>query len=138
MKKFIQALGTGPLALSLLILSLSPAAWAQGDYVPGYVVIATDSSYIFGTFNSRFNNTPTAHTIYIGAGGYANGLLYFYGQDANGQSFYCYVPTSSSIYRAAVDIKNTLGDGSLLSVQRTPPSSECTAVYSAKASHYLR
>ncbi len=135
MKKFLQALGTGSLILSL---ALPLTARAQGDYVPGYVVIATDSSYIFGTFNSRFNNTPTAHTTYIGAGGYANGLLYFYGQDASGQSFYCYVPTSSSIYRAAVDIKNTLGDGSLLSVQRTPPSSECTAVYSAKASHYLR
>ena len=40
MKKFIQALGTGSLILSL---SLPLTARAQGDYVPGYVVIATDS-----------------------------------------------------------------------------------------------
>jgi len=128
MKRFLSALAA---------LALPMASFAQGDYVPGYVTIAADSSYMFGTFNSRFDATSTAFTTYIGAGGYANGLLYFYGQDATGRSFYCYVPTSSSIYKAAVDIKNSLGNGSLLSVQRTPPSSECTAVYSAKASHYL-
>ncbi len=124
--------------LALAALALSSLAFAQGDHVPGYVLIASDSSYMFGTFNSRFNQTPTNYTTYIGSGGYANGLLYFYGQDAEGRSFYCYIPTSSSIYKAAVDIKNSLGDGSLLSVQRTLPSSECSAVYSAKASHYMR
>ena len=129
MKKFL---------LALAAWALPSLAFAQGDYVPGYVLIASDSSYMFGTFNSRYNQTPTNYTTYIGSGGYANGLLYFYGQDAEGRSFYCYIPTSSSIYKAAVDIKNSLGDGSLLSVQRTLPSSECTAVYSAKASHYLR
>jgi hypothetical protein len=130
MKKYLLAL--------LAALALPSLASGQGDYVPGYVLIAGDSSYMFGTFNSRYNQTPTTFTTYIGSGGYANGLLYFYGQDAEGRSFYCYIPTSSSIYKAAVDIKNSLGDGSLLSVQRTLPSSECTAVYSAKASHYLR
>jgi hypothetical protein len=125
------------LLLALAALALPSALWAQGDHVEGYVVIATDSSYMFGTFNSRFNNAPTAYNTYIGAGGYANGLLYFYGQDGDGRSFYCYIPTTSSIYKAAVDIKNTLSNASLVSVQRTPPSSECTAVYSAKASHYL-
>lgn len=126
------------LLLAWVALTLPLVAFAQGDYVAGYVIIAPDSNYMFGTFNSRYDTAPTLYTMYIGAGGYANGLLYFYGQDAVGHSFYCYVPTSSSIYQAAVDIKNTLGDGSLLSVQRTPPSSECSAVYSAKASHYLR
>lgn len=124
--------------LTLTWLMVPVLALAQGDYVPGYVQIAGDSSYMFGTFNNRYNKTPSAHTTYIGSGGYANGLLYFYGQDGEGRAFYCYIPTSSSLYKAAVDIKNTLSDGSLLSVQRTPPSSECTAVYSAKASHYLR
>ena len=129
MKKFL---------LALAALALPSLATGQGDYVPGYVLIANDSSYMFGTFNSRYNQTPTTFTTYIGSGGYANGLLYFYGQDAEGRSFYCYIPTYSSIYKAAVEIKNSLGDGALLSVQRTLPSSECTAVYSAKASHYLR
>ena len=124
--------------LALAIALLPALAQAQGYYVPGYVLIASDGSYIFGTFNSRYNKTPTQFTSYIGSGGYANGLLYFDGQDTEGRSFYCYIPTSSSIYKASVDIKNSLGDGSLLSVQRTPPSSECTAVYSAKASHYQR
>mgnify|MGYP003429068065 CR=1 FL=1 len=129
MKKFL---------LALAALALPSLATGQGDYVPGYVLIANDSSYMFGTFNSRYNQTPTTFTTYIGSGGYANGLLYFYGQDAEGRSFYCYIPTYSSIYKAAVEIKNSLGDGALLSVQRTLPSSECTAVYSAKASHYMR
>ncbi|MDA8365237.1 MAG: hypothetical protein M0Z84_15845 [Gammaproteobacteria bacterium] len=125
------------LALALVGVVLSVPAFAQGDYVPGYVYVGPNSEYMYGTFNNRFNTTLTATKTYIGAGGYANGLLYFYGEDANGHYFYCYIPTTSPIYQAAVQIKNTLGNGSLLSVERTPPSSECTSVYSAKASHYL-
>ncbi len=125
------------LALVLACAALPILAAAQGDYVPGYVYVGPNSEYMYGTFNNRFNTTPSATKTYIGAGGYANGLLYFYGEDADGRYFYCYIPTTSSIYQAAVEIKNTLGDGSLLSVERTPPSSECTSVYSAKASHYL-
>ncbi len=125
------------LALVLVFVALPSQVSAQGDYVPGYVYVGPDSTYMYGTFNNRFNSTPTAATTYIGAGGYANGLLYFYGQDASGRYFYCYIPTTSSIYQASVAIKNSLGNGSLLSVERTPPSSECTSVYSAKASHYL-
>ena len=125
------------LALVLVCAALPILASAQGDYVPGYVYVGPDSEYMYGTFNNRFNSAPTANKTYIGAGGYANGLLYFYGEDAEGHYFYCYIPTTSPIYQAAVEIKNTLGDGSLLAVERTPPSSECTSVYSAKASHYL-
>lgn len=118
-------------------LLLAGAAVADGDHVPGYVVIGPDNSYMMGTFSARFNTTPTVYPTYIGAGGYAGGVLYFYGQDADGRQFYCYIPTLSSIYDASVDIKNTLSLGSLISVSRKPPSSECSAVYSAKASHYL-
>ncbi|MHB8453301.1 MAG: hypothetical protein ACYDDO_01130 [Acidiferrobacterales bacterium] len=125
------------LALALAFTALPSQVSAQGDHVPGYVYVGADSTYMYGTFNNRFNATPTAANTYIGAGGYANGLLYFYGQDASGRYFYCYIPTTSSIYQASVAIKNSLGNGSLLSVERTPPSSECTSVYSAKASHYL-
>lgn len=121
----------------LPLLMLCNAAHAQGDYVPGYVRVAADGSYMYGTFNNRFVTTQSAYNTYIGAGGYANGLLYFYAQDPDGRYFYCYIPSSSSIYQAAVDIKNTLGNGTLLSASRSPPSSECTSVYSAKASHYL-
>ena len=123
--------------LALAVFTTPLVTHAQGDYVPGYVSVAADGSYIQGTFNTRFSAAPTLYPTYIGAGGYANGMLYFYGQDADGRSFNCYVPTSSSIYKAAVDIKNTLSNGSMLMVQRTPPSSECSAVYSAKSSHYL-
>ncbi len=125
------------LALALFGTVASNPALAQGDYVPGYVYIGPNSDYMYGTFNNRFSTTPTQTKTYIGAGGYANGLLYFYGEDADGHYFYCYIPPSSPIYQASVQIKNTLGDGSLLAVERTPPSSECTSVYSAKASHYL-
>lgn len=125
------------LALVLTCAALPILASAQGDHVPGYVYVGPNSEYMYGTFNNRFNTAPSATKTYIGAGGYANGLLYFYGEDADGRYFYCYIPTTSPIYQAAVQIKNTLGDGSLLSVERTPPSSECTSVYSAKASHYL-
>lgn len=123
--------------ISMLGVLFAATAWAVGDRVPGYVHIAADNAYMIGTFSSRFDASATAHPVYIGAGGYAGGLLYFYGQDGDGRQFYCYVPTASSIYDAAVDIKNTLSLGSLLSVSRTLPSSECSAVYSAKASHYL-
>ncbi len=125
------------LAIAIACVMLPVSASAQGDYVPGYVYVGPDSEYMYGTFNNRFNTAPTATRTYIGAGGYAGGLLYFYGEDADGHYFYCYIPPTSPIYQAAVEIKNTLGDGSLLSVERTPPSSECTSVYSAKASHYL-
>ncbi len=125
------------LALALVCGVFSGQVWAQGDYVPGYVYVDPNATYMYGTFNNRFNNAPTTVSTYIGAGGYAGGLLYFYGQDASGRYFYCYIPTTSPIYQSAVQIKNTLGNGSLLSVERTPPSSECTSVYSAKASHYL-
>jgi len=117
---------------------LAPAlAAAHGDYVVGYVNVTPNGDGLYGTFNVRFNTNPTSYPAYIGAGGYANGLLYFYGQDGNGRQFYCYVPPASAIYSAAVDIKNTLGGGSFLAVQRVPPSSECSSVYSGKASHYL-
>lgn len=119
------------------LLLFSGTAFAEGDRVPGYVKIGPDNSYMIGTFSVRFDATPTVYPTYIGAGGYAGGVLYFYGQDAEGQQFYCYIPTSSGIYDASVDIKNTLSLGSLLSVSRKLPSSECSAVYSAKASHYL-
>lgn len=125
------------MALALLCGVLPAHVSAQGDYVPGYVYVDPNAAYMYGTFNNRFSTVPTAANTYIGAGGYAGGLLYFYGQDASGRYFYCYVPTTSPIYQAAVEIKNSLGNGSLLSVERTPPSSECTSVYSAKASHYL-
>lgn len=112
-------------------------ALAEGDYVPGYVYVSPNGDYMYGTFSNRYITTPSTHKSYLGAGGYANGLLYFYGQDEIGRYFYCYVPTSSAIYQAATDIKNSLSNGSLLAVERVPPSSECASVYSAKASHYL-
>ena len=121
----------------LCFLFISGIAIADGDHVPGYVAIGPENSYMMGTFSARFDTTPTVYPTYIGAGGYAGGVLYFYGQDADGRQFYCYIPTSSSIYSASVDIKNTLSLGSLISVSRKPPTSECSAVYSAKASHYL-
>jgi hypothetical protein len=116
----------------------SGLATAAGLHVDGIVSVTDNgtSHYMYGHYNVRYNTT-IAGAPYMQADAYANGLVYFYGRDLYGTYFSCYVPTSSPLYQGAVDIKNSLGNGSYLLVVRAVPSNECASVFSGQRSYAL-
>lgn len=121
--------------LSLVsVLSIPALSEAAGLHVPGYVYASATTLY--GSYNVRYN-AAFPGSAYIYANSSAGSSVSFAGTDGSGNSFYCYVPNTSPIYAAAVDIKNGLGNGSYVYVTRGTTSSVCTYVYSLKSSYFL-
>lgn len=116
------------------VLSIPTLSEAAGYYVPGYVYAGT--TYLYGSYNVRYN-AAFPGSAYIYANSAAGGSVSFAGADGAGNTFYCFVPTTSPIYAAAVDIKNGLGNGSYVYITKGTASSECTYVYSLKGSYFL-
>ncbi|AJQ96981.1 hypothetical protein [Gynuella sunshinyii] len=110
-------------------------ASASGYHVTGYVNASSTSLY--GSMNNRYNTSASTTTTYIGAYGSAGSTVTFFGRDGDGDTFSCYVTTSSTLYDAAIDIKNNLTNGGYLSVSKTATSTACTSVYLLNASYFL-
>lgn len=118
MNKFIRAL----IVTAMFVPGLTQAA---GYHVAGNVSISPNS-YMQGNMSVRWN--PSAPGSYIYATGYAGSYVGFFGYDGT-NSFSCFVTVSNPLYAQAVDIKNSLQDGSRLYVTKTASSSECTNVF---------
>jgi hypothetical protein len=124
--------------IAIVGVAFSGLANAAGAHFNGYVTVVNDatSSYMYGQYNVRYNTT-IAGAPYISADAFVTGAVYFSGANSAGTYFSCYVPTSSPFHQAAVDIKNSLGNGSYLFVARVATSNECASVYSKQASYAL-
>lgn len=109
-------------------------AFAAGYHASGNVYVVLDS-YMQANMSVRYNSTA-AGTPYAYATGYAGSSVGFHGRDGENEFFSCYVPTTSPIYQAAVDIKNNLQDGSRLYVTKNAGNSECTNVFLGNYSYY--
>lgn len=129
MKKVLLAL------LTLASFGVSGMVNAQGMHMAGTVGV-TDT-FCGGAMNNRYNTAVTPYDTYIYANGYANSTVSFACRNGNGSNFSCYVPTTSAIYSAAVDIKNSLTNGGHIVVTKTTTSAECTSVYLLNASYLL-
>jgi hypothetical protein len=112
------------LTFALLAMVLSGVSSAS-MYCSGFVSVTATTMQ--GTMNVRYDGV--VDSAYIAARGTANGSVFFYGTDAAGTAFSCYVPTTSAIYPASVDIKNSLKNGSYLYVIKDTGSSQCTLVH---------
>lgn len=124
--------------IAMVGFAFSGLANAAGMHLSGYVNVinGATSSYMYGQYNVRYNAT-IAGAPYISADSFAAGSVYFSGANSAGTYFACYVSTSSPFYQAAVEIKNSLGNGSYLFVARVAASNECISVYSKQVSHAL-
>lgn len=84
---------------------------------------ASPSSISGGNISSLFQTGPNGSSVI------------FYFADASGQFFRCSVGSRSSLYQAAMDIANTLGNGSRLSVVRNSATGDtCTSLEHIKSS----
>jgi hypothetical protein len=120
MSKFFRALTVAAL--------LTPGfGFAAGYHIPGFVYVTPNQS-LYGTMNVRWNKAAPGTPYIIAAGSAAGSSVSFLGYDSDNEFFSCYVSNTSPLYQAAIDIKNSLGDGGLLFVLKNPDSSECTEV----------
>lgn len=129
MKKVMLAL------FALVSLGFSGLVSAQGMHVTGSVSVSTTSCS--GAMNNRYNTSATTYDTYIYANGYANSSVSFTCRDGAGTTFSCYVPTTSALYSASVDIKNNLTNGGYLYAAKGTTSTECTSVYLLNGSYWL-
>jgi hypothetical protein len=125
MKKFMRSL----IVMAMFAPGLAPAA---GYYGSGNVYVSPNS-YMQGNMSVRWN--ASAPGSYVYATGYAGSYVGFFGWDGT-NSFACWVSTTNPIYTQAVDIKNSLADGSRLYVTKNADSSECTNVFLGNYSYY--
>ncbi len=110
---------------ALLVSFSLPGLANASTYCSGFVSVTATNMQ--GTMNIRYDGV--VDSAYIAARGSAGGSVFFYGRDSAGTAFSCYVPTSSALYSAAVDIKDSLKNGSYLYVSKGTSSSECTLVH---------
>lgn len=117
----------------LASVALPVTAFAQGYHVAGNVYVSDTS--LSGAMSVRYNTTVSG-SPYLYANGYANSAVSFYGKDSDGETFVCSVPTTSSFYQEAVDIKNSLTNGGYLYVTKAASGSTCTNVYLLNGSYW--
>jgi hypothetical protein len=127
MNKFTRSL----IALALLMPGI---AFSFPFQIPGYVIVEPNN-YMQGQMNVRWNET-IANWPYIAAVGTAGSDVIFVGQDPEGDFFHCFVSTDRPFYEQAVAIKNSLHDGGMLFVTKSPAGSECTSVYLGNYSYF--
>ena len=127
--------------LMFVLLSLvASVSMAAGYHSTGFVYVTnstTSTSYMYGTMNVRYNTASSTYSEYIYGTHSAGGSVTFSGRDGDGDYFYCYVPSTATLYDQAVDIANNLTNGAYLYVTKTSSSSDCSYVYLNKASYYL-
>ena len=71
------------------------------------------------------HNTSASGTPYVLANGYVNRPVSFAGRDSDNEYFSCYVLTSSSLYAAAVEVKNNFNNGGKLEIFKQQNSGQC-------------
>lgn len=133
----------------LILLSAAALASAVSFAAPtrmgGQVVVspANEPGSLDPNFDMAYGQLNVRHSQnvegspYIGAAGYASGSITFYARDSEGQQLSCVLEPGDALYKAAVDIKNSLTNGSTVSFQTAPNSSKCVSVFHGKYSSYL-
>lgn len=114
---------------------LSTMAAAEGKY-SNYGVIVAPGNFIFGSFNNRFDTTPTFSKTSLGGSydTYSQNVT-FYGRGSDGSVFTCYVQPSSSFYQFAYDTVQNM-ESTSIAAQLSPGSSECTQLIVKKESSF--
>jgi hypothetical protein len=122
---------------SLAVMGLSGVANAATAYqVPGYVYVS--ANHISATMNIAHNPREfSTSSPYVSVYGYANSNVYVTGTDGSGNSFTCYVAPSSPLYQTAVDIRNSMDNGSHIYAYKTSTSSACSTIYMNHSSYLL-
>lgn len=131
--------------LAMLSAGLPALAGAAGYHNPGFMLISNDYGFMMGSFNVRYNAAAPA-TSHIAAVSYSGGgevSFFGYGNtsfsnvDAGPSAYFsCYVPATSSLYSEALAIKNSLKNGTVLSINKDLSTHECTAIMSMQHSAY--
>ncbi|MGH8371126.1 MAG: hypothetical protein ACRETO_00150 [Gammaproteobacteria bacterium] len=122
--------------LAAFMLALPGLAFA-GYTVLGNVYVYNGSSYSYmdGSMNVRYNSS--AGPAYIMSQEWSDGTVTFYGRDASQNIFFCYIPTTSSLFQRAQLAHYSMNASSYVYVYRTSSSNECTAFSYTSASYYL-
>ncbi len=114
------------LSLTAAVILAPAIASAAPYYSPGFVNV-NPNVLMNGYMNVRWNSTIPG-SPYMGASGAAGGPVSFFGRDSENDTFSCIVDPGTSLYEAAVDIKNNLKDGNQLYVTKSSTSNSCTSI----------
>ena len=127
------------LLILLNVLIITPGlAFAAGFSLDGRVEVFESGTrqYMQANMSVR-HNTTIGGSPYVLANGYANSSVTFAGRDADNEYFSCYVPVSSTLHTAAVEVKNNMTNGGRLYIYKQKTSSVCENFSLGNYSHYL-
>lgn len=133
------------LTLLLIAALASSISHADPEYQEGQVQVLLAGSPAYpagltnlaiGQFNVRYNLDAEGDP-YIGAIGLAGYSVHFFARDSQGEQLQCAVAPGDNLYEAAVDIRNSLSNGSRLAFHTAPNGTKCLAVYHGKYSSSL-
>jgi len=103
----------------------SASVLAEGQYANFGVIIPADGSSMFGSYNNRYDTTPSSSTTNITAtfsGSSSN--VSFAGRSGEGYTFSCVVTPSNPFYQLAYDVAMNIEHG-WVQLTRNSATSEC-------------
>jgi len=133
MSKFIKTLVLGSL------FAIAGTAYA-GSNITGTVYTNSAKTYMYGSFDVRYNYSSSVNKEYIGGYTNTNNSLSFRGYDQTNGYFSCsiaYSSLSTSLYQKAQDIMLNLTNGAYLYVTKRSGTNRCAFVALTKDSRYL-
>ncbi|HEX5054949.1 MAG TPA: hypothetical protein VFX02_00480 [Gammaproteobacteria bacterium] len=121
---------------ALLAAMIFPATvFATGAYLGGYVFVNPASGFMSGAWNNRYSTVVTPFTTYIYAVYSIGSSVSVGGRDDAGNTFSCFIPPASALYKDAVQLVNGLTNGVLITVNKNLATNECIQL---SASHDSR
>jgi len=103
----------------------STVAMAEGQSLNFGVFIPADGSSMFGSYNNRYDTTPSSSTTNITATFTSgSGNVSFAGRSGEGNTFSCVVTPSSSFYQLAYDVAMNIEHG-WMQITRNSATNHC-------------